>query len=915
VDILEQLEDLGKPTVEPKSWMSGVSLRLASAEDLDRIVEECIEAGHYGLDLETTGLDARVFRSDDGTPSTNAKIVGVCIAPSIELGYYIPIRHKDKGNTANVPVRLVRDMIRKICEAKAVAVFHHAKFDQEFLEHDPAGQMGDWSDDALWEDTLILAYLRNTRERRKGLKHLSKVELQREMIELPDLFPADERKKKRFDFSTLDPTWEPVVWYAAADAVNTLALFYILHPQVVEKDEHNRSQKTLYRLEKICLTATRWMERNRIHINRPQVEKLIKLGQQEWFTCLVDVYDEASTILERDVRPDWFKVMAGLGGEAPVDMRFDPQVVSPSYMEVRERALVYAPVPKDNVRIEKSVPSLVNPNQMETVKFGAVYDVTIPANLGLMLREMGVHGLIPTEKSGQVKTDKSTLERVIDEAGSQFPFMGKIKRFREVAKGLSTNLLPVYLDTAPKRSPDGCVWANFNGHKVDTGRFSTPSPRDGPFHGQVRWNVHSTPATYDKSKPECVRRMRECIQARPGHVLFAVDYSGVELRIVTNLSGESKWLEEFFRCSGCNHHFDRSERPPHFCPKCGSDKIGDLHTLTALSVYGDEIKNTKGFKQKRQNSKALNFAMCYGGGGGAAQRAVGVDKDEGWRLKRQFDKTYSGLQRWWKSQHKTAERQTYVTTAFGRKYPLPDIRHEVQGFRAKAQRNSVNGPVQGTSADIMKFAMALLYREFRERGWLDKVLLVLTIHDELVFEIREDVAGEAIPIIEDVMVRRPVQNLKWIIPLKVDIEFGLDWTVPFNLTKMAANKGGGDWDAHWARIFPTQYQSYLAKGGTPVEGADSTAFSPAVAPPKDPVPRSSLPVDVGEGQSGGCVYTLPSYRLTPEVAEKLARVLGRCAGRGKDTLRIITDDGIDLLEQPIQVSFTEFQVIARYEGL
>ena len=77
-------------------------------------------------------------------------------------------------------------------------------------------------------------------------------------------------------------------------------------------------------------------------------------------------------------------------------------------------------------------------------------------------------------------------------------------------------------------------------------------------------------------------------------------------------------------------------------------------------------------------------------------------------------------------------------------------------------------------------------------GWLDKVLLVLTIHDELVFEIREDVAGEAIPIIEDVMVRRPVQNLNWVIPLKVDIEFGLDWTVPFNLTEMAANKGEGE---------------------------------------------------------------------------------------------------------------------------
>ena len=917
MNILEQLEDLGKPTVEPKGWMSGVDLRLACADDLDRIVEECVASGHYGLDLETTGLDARVFKSDDGTPSTNAKIVGVCIAPTTDLGYYIPVRHKDKGATANVPVRLVRDMIRKICDAGGKAVFHHAKFDQEFLEHDPAGPMGDWSDESLWDDTLILAYLRNTRERRKGLKHLSKVELNREMIELRDLFPAEDRKKKRFDFSTLDPTWDAVVWYAAADAVNTLALFHILHPQVVEKDDHKRSQKTLYRLEKMCLTATRWMERNRIHVNRPRVEKLIQLGQAEWFTCLIDVYDEASDMLGRDVRPGWFRAMAGTDPDAPSDVRFISEVVSPSYMEVRERALSYSPTPRDNVRLEKSVPSLVNPSQMETVRFGATYDVTIPANLGLMLREMGVNGLIPTEKSGQVKTDKSTLEAVIDKAGDQFPFMGKIKRFREVAKGLSTNLLPVYLDTDPKRSPDGCVWANFNGHKVDTGRFSTPSPRDGAFHGQVRWNVHSTPATYDKSKPECVRRMRECIDARPGHVLFAIDYSGVELRIVTNLSGEPKWLEEFFRCSGCNHSFERTSCPPPFCPKCGSDKIGDLHTLTALSVYGDGIKGSKEFKQKRQSSKALNFAMCYGGGGSAAQRAVGVDKDEGWRLKRQFDKTYSGLQRWWKLQHKTAERQAYVTTAFGRKYPLPDIRHEMQGFRAKAQRNSVNGPVQGTSADIMKFAMALLYREFRKRGWLDKVLMTVTIHDELVFEIREELADEAIPLIEEVMVSHTVRNLRWTIPLKVDIEFGDDWTVPFNLTEMGGNKGGGKWDERWVRVFPSYYEKYLASGGSPVGGVE-TPLPSAVAPPTPspaPTTPSQLPADVSQKQGGVCVYTLPSHRLTPDNAEKLARVLMKCSGRGKDNLRVVTDSGIDLLETPIQVSFTEFQVIARYEGL
>ena len=166
--------------------------------------------------------------------------------------------------------------------------------------------------------------------------------------------------------------------------------------------------------------------------------------------------------------------------------------------------------------------------------------------------------------------------------------------------------------------------------------------------GQVRWGVHMTPATYDKSKPECVRRTREIVTARPGHVLFAIDYSGVELRIVTNLSGEPKWINEFFRCSSCEHTFPRDTRPPPFCPECGSDKIGDLHSHTALGVFGDEIKGTGEFKQRRQEAKALNFAMAYGGGGSAAQRAVGVDREEGWRIKNQYDKTYKVLRKWWK---------------------------------------------------------------------------------------------------------------------------------------------------------------------------------------------------------------------------------------------------------------------------
>jgi DNA polymerase I-like protein with 3'-5' exonuclease and polymerase domains/intein/homing endonuclease len=728
MDFMEALDALALPKVERKPWMLKTTMERVTADTLSRVVDECIAAGIYGLDLETTGLDNRVFYRDDGTPYTVDKIVGYCLAPSEDKGYYLPVRHRNpktgESDPTNVPLRLVIPEMQRLVNSPAKIVLHNAKFDQEFLQHEEGGGIGAeaWDDTDKWDDTFILAYMRNTRERNKGLKHLSSVELSREMIELTELFSPEDVKKGNLNFGNLDPSWEPAIWYACSDAMCTLGLRRVLHPQVTEPDAHKIDQKSLYRIEKACVSATRWMERCRIPIDRPKVGELIRIGQREWFACLVDVYAEVNRILDRDSRPKWMEVM-----QNHPTLRFDPESVEPSYMDARETAMAHVGEEYPTF-VEKSVLSLTDARKMETVAFPLTYDITIPEQLGLLMRELGVRGLRATEKSGQVKTSKDELERVIEEAGDEYPFMGKIRRFREVAKALSSNLFPIWLDTSPERSPDGRIRVSFNAHKVDTGRFSTPTPRDEDrFTGQVRWNLHSIPATYDKKKPECMRRMREIIRVPEGKVLYAIDYSGVELRIVTNLSGEPKWMDEFFRCSECDTKFDRgqgSAPPPHFCPKCGSDKIGDLHTLTALAIYGEKAKESPEFKQMRQSSKALNFAMCYGGGGSAAQRAVGVDKEEGWRIKNQFDKSYKGLQRWWGKQHETARKQVYVTTAYGRKYPLPDILHTDGGFRSKAERNAVNGPVQGClhpDTKIMTSEGLVTVRDIYQRGAKFKV--------------------------------------------------------------------------------------------------------------------------------------------------------------------------------------------------
>ena len=943
MDFFDQLEELNRPTVHKKPWMDAVELTLATTEMLAQIEAEIMAAGRTSCDLETTGLDQRAFPADNGKLVTVDKIVGVCLACDKKQAYYLPIRHKEDGASSNIPPRLVMAMIKRLREAGVVFIFHNFKFDGKFLKHDPAGETGDWDDPKGWECTLTLAYLRNPRARAKGLKFLSKTELNREMIELDQLFLVEKGKKPKKDFSLLEPTWPPTVWYAAADALNTLELFDLLHPIVMLKDKHNRSQKTVYMIEKLCTIATIWMEQCRIYIDRTKLTKLIQLGQKEWFDCIESVYAAVSSALGRNTRPGWVELM---------HENFDPDVLSPDYMEVRERAKASSPKEARPV-ITKSVPSLVNPKVRETIKFPHSYDVTIPAEFGKMLRELGVKGLEATEKSGQVKTSKDVIERVLANAGEQFPWMKKVRRFREVTKALGNVLSNLYRDTEPSRSPDGRVWANFNGTKVDTGRFSTPTPRNKKeFFGQVNWNVQSTKAYYYNPKdppPECVYRQREVIAAEGGYVMFAIDYSGVELRIVTNISGEPKWLAEFFHCSACDNNFEKGVLPPPFCPECGSDKIGDLHTLTTMNLFGiNPSDDPKMFKLKRQVGKIVNFLLCYGGTGTAVMRSTGCDKEEGWRIKSQFDKTYKGLLRWWKSQHKVAKVQEYVTTAFGRKYPVPDIKHEFAKFRSKAERNAVNGPVQGTSADIMKLAMGLLYREFKKRGWIcrgkglpDLAKMVITIHDELVFELHKSIIKDALPVIEDIMCVKTVQNLGWVIPLKVDIEFSDNWTVQNNLTEMAHNKGGGDWTPDHVKTFPNHYANYLQCGGKPIdvdaappEGPQlHSALEPptggATPPPKTPSPASQAarPAAPGNGAAGAgralvdpvrdgedFIFQISSRELNPDSAQRLARVIHQCKGRGVDLLKIQDERGHDLIGEGIRVAWEEFRVLASYEG-
>jgi len=939
-DALDFLDECQRPSVQMRDWMADKRFVLGTEENLAGIIDECIAAPRFALDLETSGLDNRVLPFGDGSLRTVDHIAGACLSPDGVTGYYIPLRHvivSELGDRtphpANVPwaafEREMRRLVGAVEAGEAVAVFHNGKFDQEFLQFHGGEPLGTWDRPSQWEDTLILAYLGNSRARRKGLKWLSKERLDIEQVELDELFPPDTPKHER-DFSVLDPTDQGVLWYGGGDGICTYLLYDELAPAVLEKDTDGRAQRLIYQIEKGCVAATRWMERNQIHVDMDVVRELITLGQQEWFDSIMAVYGAANKILGRNVMPGKYRAL------------------QENFQADDAHRTLPAQLKRAESRAKADYPDPKTPVQKENKTFPPIYDVNAPKQLGQMFDEMGVPNLVRTEKTGQVKTTKQELERVIEQAGQKFPFMRLIRRFRETSKALTNYLFPMLLDCDPEHHT---MRINFNGQKVDTGRFSTPA-KDGARSRMSGWpslNFQSIPATYDPHRPACMTRLRECITARkPDTYIVAIDFAGVELRIVTNLSMEPLWLNEFFHCASCDRIFPREPAegtplpPPARCPNCGSDKIGDLHTLTALSIYGEDAPSKDNWKALRGYAKNTNFALSYGGGGMAVARSTGVDKNEGWRIANAFNRTYKGLKRWWNHQHRFAKEHGFVRTAFGRKYPVPDINNPDRGFAEKAKRNSINGPIQGTSADITKTAMFLVYREMKKRGWLDKVRMIVTMHDELVFEMDGDVMEEAIAVIIPLMTRnKSILARQWPIPLTCDVEVGHNWTVPWDLNEMRHGevKFIGDKKVKgpdkvpegcaWEDLdcWPDELKRWFqeASGGaapaSPLPQAPPPPQSPPPSTPSGKTPQSTArAVRTPKTTSSGICERRLSAPLTMGTVWALASVLAKCKDRGTKVLRLLSPDGdpLDLkaaFGEEVRVSDVTFNVLADDKGL
>jgi DNA polymerase-1 len=289
-------------------------------------------------------------------------------------------------------------------------------------------------------------------------------------------------------------------------------------------------------------------------------------------------------------------------------------------------------------------------------------------------------------------------------------------------------LKSTYIDALPQvvNPGTGRVHTCFNQAVAATGRLSSADP-----------NLQNIPI-----RTELGREIRRAFIAAPGHVLISADYSQIELRVLAHLAGEEA-LAEAFR---------------------GGE---DIHDRTALKVFGPDSGLDK--YELRRRAKIINYALLYGKTAFTLAKDIGVSKEEAQLF---IDAYFAGFPRvrgFIESTLQRARETGVVKTMFGRRRLVPELNSRNGQIRAQAERETVNMPIQGTAADILKRAMIDLHAALPQEGL--RARMILTVHDELLFECERGEADAAGAIVKERMERAVTLD----VPLEVDVGVGENW--------------------------------------------------------------------------------------------------------------------------------------------
>ncbi|WP_439828572.1 DNA polymerase I [Aeromonas enteropelogenes] len=351
---------------------------------------------------------------------------------------------------------------------------------------------------------------------------------------------------------------------------------------------------------------------------------------------------------------------------------------------------------------------------------GQEFNLSSPKQLGeILFTKLGLPIIKKTPKGAP-----STAEEVLAELAETYELPRLLMEHRGLAKLKST-----YTDKLPLmiKPQTGRVHTSYHQAVAATGRLSSTDP-----------NLQNIPVRNEQG-----RRIRQAFIPCAGYKLVAADYSQIELRIMAHLSGDKGLLTAFAEGK-------------------------DIHKATAAEVFGVELDAVT--SDMRRSAKAINFGLIYGMSAFGLAKQLGIGRAEAQKYMDLYFERYPGVLEYMERTRQQAEAQGYVETLFGRRLYLPDIKSRNAGLRKAAERAAINAPMQGTAADIIKRAM------INVDGWIrgiedESIRMLMQVHDELVFEIREEKLEEYIAIIKEKMSAAAELH----VPLVVEAGTGDNW--------------------------------------------------------------------------------------------------------------------------------------------
>jgi DNA polymerase-1 len=352
---------------------------------------------------------------------------------------------------------------------------------------------------------------------------------------------------------------------------------------------------------------------------------------------------------------------------------------------------------------------------------GVEFTIGSPAQLGeVLFNKLGYKGG-RKGKSGQYSTDQAVLEGLANQGA---PVARMVLEWRQLSKLRSTYTEALQAAINPAT---GRVHTCYSLVGAQTGRLSSTDP-----------NLQNIPI-----RTAIGRRIREAFVPEQGMTLLSADYSQIELRLAAHMADVPPLKEAFIAGE-------------------------DIHSRTALEMFGTVDRDTRG------RAKTVNFAILYGISRWGLGGRLGIEADEAQAIIDKYFERFPGIQRYIVHTLESVRERGYSETLFGRKTWFPRINAKIPHERQGSERAAINAPIQGTSADIIKRAMARMPAALADAG-LGHVKMLLQVHDELVFELPEGDVGAVSPVIERVMAEAALPSVRLDVPLGIEIGHGPSW--------------------------------------------------------------------------------------------------------------------------------------------